>query len=255
MEAAIVSVFGLLVGSFLNVCIYRIPKNISVVYLPKSHCPKCKNEIKWYDNIPVVSFLILGGRCRNCKTKISPRYLTVELLTSALFLLAYLKFGFSPELFSAAILFSFLIVIALIDFKTQYIYDVTVVPLAILGLLFSYFVRGQSPLLSLVGFLTGGAIFLTIAYAGRLLYKFEVMGMGDVKLAAAIGAFLGWQSTIAMVIVTFTLGCIVGLLLLITKKKGGKDPVPFGPFLVLGTFVMILAGEKLTGLLNPGWNN
>ena len=253
--AVIVSVFGLLVGSFLNVCIYRIPKNISIVHLPPSHCPKCKKEIKFYDNIPVLSYLILGGRCRNCKTKISPRYLFVEVLTSVLFLLAYLKFGYSLTFFSTAILFSFLLVIGLIDLKTQYIYDVTVVPLALIGIIFSFFIPGQAPLLSLVGFLTGGAIFLTIAYLSRLFYKQEGMGMGDVKLAAAIGAFLGWRSTVMMVIVAVVFGGIISAVLLLTKKKGRKDYIPFGPFLVLGTFIMILTGDKLSGLFNPGWNN
>jgi len=252
--AVIVSVFGLLIGSFLNVCIYRIPKNLSIIY-PNSHCPKCKKEIKWYDNVPVFSYLILGGRCRYCKIKITPRYLIVEVLTAILFLSAYLKFGYSIELFSTVILFSFLVVIGLIDLKTQYIYDVTVVPLAILGLIFSYFTLGQSPLLSLVGFLTGGAIFLTIAYVSRLVYKQEGIGMGDVKLAAAIGAFLGWRSTVMMVIVSVVFGGVISLTLLLMKKKGRKDYIPFGPFLVLGTVIMILAGDKLSGIFNPGWNN
>ena len=179
----------------------------------------------------------------------------VEVLTAILFLSAYLKFGYSIELFSTVILFSFLVVIGLIDLKTQYIYDVTVVPLAILGLIFSYFTLGQSPLLSLVGFLTGGAIFLTIAYVSRLVYKQEGIGMGDVKLAAAIGAFLGWRSTVMMVIVSVVFGGVISLTLLLMKKKGRKDYIPFGPFLVLGTVIMILAGDKLSGIFNPGWNN
>jgi leader peptidase (prepilin peptidase)/N-methyltransferase len=252
--AVIISIFGLLIGSFLNVCIYRIPKNLSIVY-PNSHCPKCKKEIKWYDNVPVLSYMILGGRCRHCKAKITPRYLIVEVLTSLLFLLAYLKFGYSTELLSTVILFSFLVIIALIDLKTQYIYDVTVVPLAVLGLIFSFFIKGQTPLLSLVGFLTGGAIFLSIAYISRLVYKQEGMGMGDVKLAAAIGAFLGWRSTVMMVIFAVVFGGIISIILLLIKKKGRRDYIPFGPFLVLGTVLMVLTGDKLSGFFNPGWNN
>ena len=254
MAAIIVLVFGLLIGSFLNVCIYRIPKNISIVF-PNSHCPKCKKEIQWYDNIPVFSYLILGGKCRKCKSNISPRYLTVEVVTSLLFLMAYAKFGFSVEMLSALVLFSFLVIIALIDLKTQYIYDVTVVPLAMLGLVFSFFIPGQTPLLALAGFLTGGAIFLTIAFLSRLYYNKEGMGMGDVKLAAAIGAFLGWRSVIMMAIVAVILGAVIGVILLVTKKKKRQDYIPLGPFLVLGTIVILLVGERMSGILNTGWNN
>ncbi len=250
MAASIVFVFGLLIGSFLNVCIYRIPKNISIVF-PNSHCPKCKKEIKWYDNIPVLSYLLLLGKCRNCKTKISPRYLIVELITAILFVSGFYRFGLSREFISILVfisvitIFSFLIVIALIDLKTQYIYDVTVIPLAIFGICVSVLIPGRGPLLALAGYLAGGAVFLLIAIFSLAVYKQEGMGMGDVKLAAATGTFLGLQGVLIMSLLSVILGSIISSYLLLSGRKHRMDPIPFGPFIVLGTFIVMLAGDKI----------
>ncbi|MCX5777173.1 MAG: prepilin peptidase [Candidatus Firestonebacteria bacterium] len=251
MTEVLVALFGLIIGSFLNVCIYRIPKNLSIVF-PNSHCPKCKKEINWYDNIPIVSFLMLLGRCRYCKTKISKKYLIVEVLVGILFLISYRNFGLSTEFISSIIFISFLVVIALIDLKTGYIYDITVVPLAIIGFVFSLFIPDRSLLQSLSGFAVGGSIFLAIYYISLWLYGQEGMGMGDVKLAAVLGVFLGWKNTALMIVVSFVIGGIISVCLLLLKKKRRMDPVPFGPFLVLGTFITVFAGDRLINILSSG---
>ena len=246
----IVFVFGAVAGSFLNVCIHRMPREESIVN-PPSHCPKCNQRIRWRDNIPLVSWLVLGGKCRHCAAPISPRYLFIELLTASLFLAVWLKYEFlwvSPIYW---ILVSGLIVATFIDFEHYIIpneitYGGIVVGLAVSLLcpsLHEAETVGASVLRSLTGGLTGGVTLLAIAFAGEKLFKKEAMGMGDVKLIAAIGAFLGWQATLFTIFASSVIGGVIGVTLVVSSKKGWESRLPYGPYLALGALLWVFVGR------------
>ena len=244
IEIILIFVLGLIVGSFSNVCIYRIPKNKSVIY-PASHCPKCHTTIKPVDNIPVVSYVLLKGRCRNCKKKISIQYPIVELLTGIIYLITYLIYGLTMQYLVYIILASALIIIAFIDLNEQIVPDLICLPGIGIGLILSFFVPFMSFINSASGVLVGGGIILIIALVGSMIFKKEAMGGGDVKLAAMIGAFLGWRYIIISLFLGFFLGALTGIILMIAKIKSREDMVPFGPFIVLGTFITLLWGEQI----------
>jgi len=237
-------IIGLMVGSFLNVCIWRIPRQKSIIF-PPSHCPQCGQPIKVRDNIPLVSYLFLRGRCRFCKTKISLRYPLVEFLTAIIFLLLFLKFGAGFKLFSSLILVSLLIMIFFIDLEHLIIPDTIVFPGLGLGIIFSFSHGFPSPLETLWGLLFGGGVLYLIALLSGWIARKESMGGGDVKLAAMIGTFLGWKMTALSLILAFISGALISLVLLAVKIKGRKDVVPFGPFIAVGGIVSLLAGEKI----------
>lgn len=237
-------IIGLMVGSFLNVCIWRIPRKKSIIF-PSSHCPQCGQHIKARDNIPLISYLLLQGRCRSCGGKISLRYPVVEFLTGIVFLLSLLKFEGGVKLFSSLILVSLLIMIFFIDLEHLIIPDVIVLPGLGLGILISFFPGFPSPLEALWGLLLGGSVLYLIALISSWIARKESMGGGDVKLAAMIGTFLGWKMTALSLILAFITGALVSLVLLGAKIKGRKDVVPFGPFIALGGFVSLLAGEMI----------
>ncbi|GAF68030.1 unnamed protein product, partial [marine sediment metagenome] len=182
----LIFILGLIVGSFSNVCIYRIPRNESIVY-PASHCPKCRTTIKLIDNIPLLSYVILKGRCRNCKSKISIQYPIVELLTGLIYLIIYLTYGLSVQTLIYIILSSALIIIAFIDLNEQIVPDVISLPGIVIGFIISFFVPYISYINSALGVVVGGGIILIIGLAGSVIFKKEAMGGGDVKLAAMIG--------------------------------------------------------------------
>ncbi len=236
-------VFGLIIGSFSNVCIYRIPRNESLIR-PGSHCPQCHKPIQHYDNIPIISYLVLQGKCRYCGQKIPIKYPLVELLTGVMYLTLYLFYGFQPITFIYMVLCSVLIIISFIDLKERIIPDVLSIPFIAVGFIFSFFLKNISPANSLLGILTGGGSLLLIAVAGTYLFKKESMGGGDVKLAAMIGAFLGWQLTLLSLFLGFFLGSLIGIVILI-KNKGKGEIVPFGPFIAMGTIISILWGENI----------
>jgi len=192
ISIVILSLLGLIVGSFSNVCIYRIPRNESIVF-PASHCPKCRKTIRPIDNIPLLSYILLKGRCRNCKSKISIRYPIVELLTGLIYLIVYLIYGLSIQTLVYIILSSALIIIAFIDLNQQIIPDVISLPGIVIGFIISFFVPYISFVDSILGIAVGGGIILIIGLVGSVIYKKEAMGGGDVKLSAMIGAFLGWR--------------------------------------------------------------
>ena len=200
--SAVVIIFGAIVGSFLNVCILRIPEGESVVH-PPSHCPNCKIPIAFYDNIPLLSYLFLRGRCRACEGRISPRYFVVELLTASLTAALFYKFGLGPAFVVSFIFVAALIVISFVDLDVRIVPDVISLPGIVLGLLLSvlgyYFIYDPSelvpsPLSALLGVITGGGFLLALAWAYEALTGTEGMGGGDIKLLALIGAFLGWPS-------------------------------------------------------------
>jgi leader peptidase (prepilin peptidase)/N-methyltransferase len=184
---------GAVMGSFFNVIIYRLPKSISIV-TPPSHCPGCGEKIQWKDNIPIISYIILNGKCRNCDFHIPIKYLVVETISAFLFLFSYLRFGISLELFTFLVFVSLLIPISFIDLHTTLIPDSISISGIVLGLALSVF-RGLV-LISLIGAIAGALLILIIIIAGRKVYKQEVMGYGDIKLAAMIGAFVGWAGVL-----------------------------------------------------------
>jgi len=244
INAILIFILGLIVGSFSNVCIYRVPRNESIIY-PASHCPKCRSKIKPFDNIPLLSFILLKGRCRNCKSKISIQYPIVELLTGLMYLIIYLIYGLSVQTLIYIILSSALIIIAFIDLNEQIVPDVISLPGIVIGFILSFFVTYISFINSALGVVVGGGIILIIGLGGSVIFKKEAMGGGDVKLAAMIGAFLGWRYIVISLFLGFFLGALAGIFLILSKIKSREDTVPFGPFIVLGSFITLLWGEKI----------
>jgi len=244
INVALIFILGLIVGSFSNVCIYRIPRNESIIY-PASHCPKCRSKIKPVDNIPLLSFILLKGRCRNCKSKISIQYPIVELLTGLTYLIIYLTYGLSVQTLIFIILSSALIIIAFIDLNEQIVPDVISLPGIVIGFIISFFVPYISFINSALGVAVGGGIILIIGLGGSVIFKKEAMGGGDVKLAAMIGAFLGWRYIVISLFLGFFLGALAGIFLILSKIKSREDVVPFGPFIVLGSIITLLWGEKI----------
>ena len=244
INVVLIFILGLIVGSFSNVCIYRIPRNESIIY-PASHCPKCHTTIKPKDNIPLLSYILLKGKCRNCKTKISIQYPMVEFLSGLIYLIIYLIYGLSVQTLIYTILSSALIIIAFIDLNEQIIPDVISLPGIVTGFIISFFVPYISFINSALGVVVGGGIILVISLGGSVIYKKEAMGGGDVKLAAMIGAFLGWRYIIISLFLGFFLGALAGIILIIAKIKKREDVIPFGPFIVLGSLITLLWGEQI----------
>lgn len=236
---ALVFLFGLCVGSFLNVVIARLPEGRSIL-TPRSACPRCGAPIRWHDNVPLVSFAVLGGRCRGCGAAISWRYPAVEAVTGGLFLLAFLRRGLTVDLAGALLLLGALVAITGIDLDHQIIPDVITLPGIAVGLGFGL-ATGHPPwLASLIGAAVGGGLFFLIIVASG-----GGMGGGDMKLGAMLGAFLGWRLLLAGVMVAVLTGGIVAIALLALRRRGRKDAIPFGPYLALGGAVALLWGEGI----------
>ena len=231
--------FGAAIGSFSNVCVYRLPKKLSIIS-PSSQCPNCGKSISPFDNIPIISFLILRGRCRYCQSPISWRYPIVELITGLIFLSLYLNFRISPQLFIYALLCTSLIIIAFIDLEYKIIPDIITLPGILIGLTLSLTMPHITFSNSIKGFLLGGVLFYIIAILSR-----GGMGGGDIKLIAMVGSFLGWKNVLLTIFLGSLFGSIVGIVLIILKKKNRKDMVPFGPFLSLGAIVSIFFGREI----------
>ena len=280
---AIFFLFGLAFGSFANVCIWRIPRREEVVIRP-SHCPSCQGEIKWHQNIPILSYLFLGGKCRDCRTRISVQYPVVELICGLLFATVYLKLGLDWRLAGYLPFLWLLLVISAIDLRHYIIPDVLSLTGLVLGLAFGLaatFLPGCNlsvlgfndpfglwPWLdSLLGMITGGGLIWLSAWGGEKIFKQEAMGGGDIKLAAFIGAFTGWQAMLMVLFLSFLLGTLAGVPLMLLGKlkttelfedhptnQPAKPMVPFGPFLAMAAVIVFLAGKSLwclyLGLLN-----
>lgn len=244
MMGIMVFIFGAIVGSFLNVCIYRLPRNKSIV-VPNSFCPNCEKPIKYFDNIPILSYIILRGRCRNCGSRISIRYPLVEFITALLFLLLYKMTGLNIE-FGVMMFFSaLLIVISFIDLEFQIIPDVLSLGGMAAGLLLSFLRNNLGFLDALLGVLLGGGVLFVIAYGYKLLRKIEGMGGGDIKLIGMIGAFCGIKGAIFSLIVGSLLGTIVGVPAMLIRGHGARYAIPFGPFLSLATIIYVFYGKIL----------
>ena len=237
-------ILGAMVGSFLNVCIYRLPKEESIIW-PRSHCPTCKKMIRFYDNIPLISYLLLRGRCRYCKGPISLQYPLVEGVTALSSLFLIIKFG--PSL-SYLFYFAFvaaLIAITVIDLYHQIIPDGISLPGIGVGLLASLVIPQITFFNSLMGILLGGGSLFLVATLYEWIFKREGMGGGDVKLLAMIGAFLGWKAVILTILLSSLIGSITGILIMILKGKDFKYAIPFGPFLSMGAVIALFYGENL----------
>ncbi len=235
---------GSVVGSFLNVCIYRIPSGLSIVS-PPSLCPICKKAIRWYQNVPIISYVLLGRRCGFCKVKIPVRYALVEVLTGGLFVVVLYTFGVSFTTLVYWLFVSALVVITFIDLDHQIIPDVISLPGIPLGFLCSFLVPWLSWSDSLLGILLGGGILYAVAWTYEIVAKREGMGGGDIKLLAMIGAFLGWKAVLPIIFFASLAGTIIGLPLTVLKKKDGTFALPFGPFLAGATLVYLFWGNKI----------
>lgn len=245
---------GAIFGSFANVAILRFPKGESLAH-PGSHCPECKAPIAWKDKIPILSWIFLRGRCRNCQTKISVRYLIVELLTASLFAAAFLKIGWHWTLIEVLILFLGLVIVSFIDLDTFLLPDVFTLPGMVLGLAGGLLNPERGFVDSAVGLLIGGGFLWAVAYFYFLWRKEEGMGGGDIKLLGWIGAVLGWQSIAFVIVAASVFGSVAGLVTATREKKGMKTVIPFGPYLAFGAVLYVLAGqfiaERYTQFLFP----
>ncbi|MDD4169466.1 MAG: prepilin peptidase [Desulfotomaculaceae bacterium] len=231
---------GAAVGSFLNVCICRMPVNESVVY-PPSHCPACGEKLWFGDLVPILSYLFLKGRCRYCDCRIAWQYPVVEFATGFLFVLAVAKYGLTMGTLRTIVLFSIIIPAMAIDLKYKIIPD----RLNLAGVLFGIPLICESKEVFIthgIGFLAGGGLLLLIALASR-----GGMGGGDIKLVSVIGLLLGWKLLLPALFLAFLTGGVVGITMLLVKKIGRKDPVPFGPYLAIGAVLAALAGDQMIG--------
>ena len=235
-------IFGTIIGSFLNVCIFRLPKKQSIIS-PSSYCPNCHKPIRFYHNIPVLSFLFLGGKCSNCGEPISSRYIVVELLAGLLSLALFLKFGLSLSYFVYLTFSAALLVITFIDLDHQIIPDVITLPGIILGLAASLFLPGMTFLDSIIGTVTGGGGLFLVAMGYSLIAKREGMGAGDIKLISMIGAFLGIKGVLLAIFLGSLFGSSVGLTVMLKEKRDRRYAVPFGPFLAIGALIYLFWGE------------
>jgi len=258
-------IFGSVVGSFLNVCIYRLPREESIVF-PASHCPSCGKGIRFYHNIPIFGYLALGGKCADCGSHISPLYPLVEALAGFMAVAVLAKFGLTLDAaFYLALIYA-LIVITFIDLQHMIIPNVITIPGILVGLVFGalstdwaasralmervgYSLDGFLVLLnevpfldSVFGLLIGGGVLFLIAFLYVALRKREGMGMGDVKLLAMLGAFLGWEGVVFIMLVSSLIGTAAGLTLIFRKKENLRYAIPFGPFLSLAAVIYIFTG-------------
>lgn len=260
-------VLGLMIGSFLNVVIHRLPKMMErewhnnclelqgkeipdqkkmTLATPRSSCPKCGHKITALENIPIISYLILGGKCKECKTKISLRYPFVETLTGVLMGLVAWQFGYSYTSLFAWILTVALITLTFIDFDTQLLPDDITLPLLWIGLLFNLNNTGFADLKSaVIGAIVGYLILWSVYWLFKIVTGKEGMGYGDFKLLAAIGAWFGWQLIPAVILLSSVLGAVIGIVLILTKGKSGNTAIPFGPFLALGGIAALFYGQQL----------
>jgi leader peptidase (prepilin peptidase)/N-methyltransferase len=253
---AFVFVFGLVVGSFVNVLIYRVPECLSII-TPPSSCVYCGKKLAVRDLVPVLSYVFLKGRCRYCGERISPRYPLVELLTAAVFVILFSRFGLTVPFFAFAYLMTILTAVFFIDIDRRIIPNGLVLAALAGGLVFFVYnciypnpqVFGDNKWWTpLAGMLPGSGFLLLVAILGSIIYRTEdAMGMGDVKLMAPIGLFLGWKLCITALALSVILGGLTSIVLMLLRIKKRKDTVAFGPFLVIGAFVTIIRGWEITG--------
>lgn len=260
---------GLLVGSFLNVVILRLPRRMEWewkreareileqpdeydppppgIVVERSHCPHCKHQLSWYENIPVFSWLALGGKCRNCKAPISPQYPLVELLTMLAFLACVWQFGFGWQGFGALVFTGFLISLSGIDLRTQLLPDQLTLPLMWLGLIAAVDNLYMPAKPALIGAVVGYLSLWIVWWVFKQLTGKEGMGHGDFKLLAAIGAWCGLAGILPTILLSSLVGAIIGSVWLAMKGKDRATPIPFGPYLAVAGWIVFMWGEDLVG--------
>lgn len=248
-----VFIFGTVIGSFLNVCIFRIPLEQSIAF-PPSHCMNCGEKLKWYDMFPIISWIVLKGKCRYCKSKISYRYPLVEFVTGIIFLAIYLKYDFTFNTIKFCILASIIIVIGLIDLDTTDVYTSTIITgiisfiiLSVLNfVLFKVHFTDQFSILDyILGGIIGGGFILIVIIATNMIINAAGMGTGDAEICLVCGLFLGVKNTVFMLFLSVIIGGVVGTTLILLKKKKRKDYIPFGPFIAVSSIIAILFGEGI----------
>jgi leader peptidase (prepilin peptidase)/N-methyltransferase len=248
----VVFMLGSCFGSFLNVCIYRIPAELSVVK-PRSRCPKCMTNLSWKDNIPIFGWIFLGGKCRYCKAPISARYPSIELLAAILFTMVWLRFPYNPIVVPYGVLVFGLILGSMVDVDEMWIPDRCTIGGMILGPIFSFLIPSMHGMeghvngliQSLIGMAFGFGLLWSVAFFGRLILKKDAMGFGDVKLMGALGAFLGLESIVFIVFVSSLLGSVIGVTFIATGKKELQSKIPFGPYIALAAIIWMLGGSAL----------
>ena len=241
-----VAIFGLIVGSYLNVVVYRLPLGLSTVY-PRSRCPGCGSLIRARDNVPVFSFLLLRGRCRHCGTAISWRYPLVEAATGALFVASLLRFGLTPQTLVAMVFSCLMLVLALIDYDHMLLPDRITLPGTAVGLATQLVAPLAGLVPAVVGALLGAGILLAVWGLWWVVRREEGMGLGDVKMLALVGAFLGWQGVLVTLFFGALSGSVVGLALMRRGSADMRSKLPFGVFLAMGAIVALFFGEALVG--------
>lgn len=236
--------WGLILGSFLNVCIYRLPRDLSVVR-PGSSCPSCSQRIAWFDNIPIFSYLLLRARCRHCGAGIPVRYPLIEAATGLISWLVFHRFGLGAAYWIYFLYSASLLVASVIDLEHRIIPDEISLAGIPIGLCLAAFVPEMGFLNSLIGALLGGGSLLGVGMAYEAVRKQEGIGGGDIKFLAMIGAFTGWKGVLFTVFAGSLIASAVGITLMITRRQNGQVPIPFGPFLAGGSLLYILSGDRL----------
>lgn len=234
---------GLCIGSFLNVCIYRLPAGRSIVR-PASSCTGCDTVIRWYDNIPLLSYVALRGRCRACRSAISPRYPIVELLAGLFALAVWLQFGMQAQTLVYFVFIAVLLVITFIDIDHRIIPDAISLPGIPIGFALSFFLPALGWKSSLLGIAIGGGSLFAVGWGYQLLTGKEGMGGGDIKLLGMIGAFIGWQGVLFTIMASSFTGTVVGLAMMLRTRNDMKMAVPFGPFLAIGAILYLFFGPQ-----------
>ena len=264
-------IIGAFIGSFLNVVIHRIPVMLERQWksecqellnpetdtpslpkynqsVPRSHCPACNHQVKVIENIPIISYLFLKGKCSSCGIKISPQYPFVELLTAILTTFIMLKFGFSIQALGGVIFTWFLIALSGIDIKTQLLPDDLTFPFLWLGIIFNIFTTYTDLTSSVLGAIFGYLTLWSVFHLFKLITGKEGMGYGDFKLLAALGAWLGWQSLPLIILFSSAVGAVIGLFMIVSKLQERSQPIPFGPYLAVAGWIAMLYGNQLISL-------
>jgi len=240
----IIFILGLMLGSFLNVVIYRLPKNESIVF-PGSHCPLCGHPLRFYDNIPVLSYFFLRGQCRDCQAKISLQYPMVELLTAVSLFILYLKFNLSVQFLAYSVLILFLIPITVIDWKTYLILNKLTLPGFILGIVLILGFQIETWKTVLLGGIGGGALAIFFVILGKFFFRKDSLGYGDVKLLVMIGIYVGFMGAALGLFLGSMAALIFILGRLVKRQLKLGDTIPFGPFIAIGTFVYLIFGKTI----------
>jgi len=239
-----VFILGTLFGSFANVCVYRLPQRLSIVF-PGSHCPFCQEALRPWHNIPLLSYMLLGGRCATCKMAISLRYPLVELGNGLLYVFLYHHYHFSVQGMVFALLATALLIVSCIDIAHTIIPNAITLPGIVVGIGTSLWLTPVGVGNAVLGVLVGGGLFLLIAVLSLAILQREGMGAGDIKLIAMIGALLGWHAVLVTIFLGAVLGALVGIVLMLLRRQGRKEPVPFGPFLAIGTLLTMVWGDTI----------